>query len=538
MQELDKYALSVSLNTKEAIQDTKRFIKQMNREMDKLNSSLSPVGGSRGSVASRSASAPTSASSGGLPFSPTVGGAIGFGAIGTAAGVLTLTNAIKGAADVSRKFETAQAKVKSALSATDEESRILSENAREIGKSTIFSALQVSEAQEVLARNGLDFETVMGGTVEASLNLAGAMSTDLAPAADLLTDVMAQFNLKASDSEDIINDLVGAKNNSKLGFDDLRLAIGNAGGAVASAGVEFEDLVSSLAIISPSFQSGATAGTAFRNLITDLSPKTKTAREEMERLGLSFFDAEGNLDSMEDVTKKLTQAFEGMSEEERKISLDKIFTTESGVAASALINSGAEGFRQINVEIDKADAKISALGQKGEIDREILLLNSAVEELGLTVSEAGINDALLLSIQSTKALTEGLTTLFSTDYGALIDDAGKSIGNAASELTESFSPSDNTLKENLFNAQSDIARIEEKIQRARERGIDPRNIEKFESRLEAARDREQIANKQFQQSIRIERIEINNPATQIELESALATGIANSTGALTDTGTN
>lgn len=70
-------------------------------------------------------------------------------------------------------------------------------------------------------------------------------------------------------------------------------------------GVEFKDFTTSIAAIAPLFASGSDAGTSYKVFLQSLVPKSKSAAEAMERLGLEFFDAQGNMKDMGEISSML-----------------------------------------------------------------------------------------------------------------------------------------------------------------------------------------------------------------------------------------
>jgi hypothetical protein len=86
--------------------------------------------------------------------------------------------------NVFRDFELEMAKVKAVSGATSDEFKALSDNAKELGRSTIFSAREVAGLQLEFAKLGFTAKQITGVT-EATLNLAQASGTDLARAAEV-----------------------------------------------------------------------------------------------------------------------------------------------------------------------------------------------------------------------------------------------------------------------------------------------------------------------------------------------------------------
>lgn len=208
-------------------------------------------------------------------------------------------------------------------------------------------AQQAADAIGMLARNGLDLTEIAGGAAKSTVLLANATSADFGTAADIATDVMALFNIEAANMSEAVNGITSVVNNSKFGIQDYQLALAQGGGVAAAVGVEFSDFNSTIAAISPFFASGSDAGTSFKTMLQRLTPTTKPARAAMAELGLltengssAFFDAQGNMKSMADISAILANATADLSEEQANVALSTIFGTDAMRAAFGVAAAG------------------------------------------------------------------------------------------------------------------------------------------------------------------------------------------------------
>src|SRR3990167_8094594 len=240
-------------------------------------------------------------------------------------------------------FEEAMDQVGAVAQATEAEMRGLSEEALRIGQQTSFGAGEAAEAMAILPANGMSARDIMGGAARAAVDLAAAGGTDLATAANLASTAMAVWCLETSDLTDVVNRMAGAANVSRFGVEDMALAVAQGGGAARAAGVEFGDFTTAIAAIAPSFNSGSDAGTSFKTFLVGLAGTSDTARAAMRDLGLitadgsnKFFDAAGNMRSMEEVAGILHDALGGLSEQQRIEALSTIFGTDAMRAAGAM----------------------------------------------------------------------------------------------------------------------------------------------------------------------------------------------------------
>lgn len=209
------------------------------------------------------------------------------------------------------------------------------------------SATEAAAAVEMLARNGLSMTEIMGGAAKATVLLANATGADFGTAADIATDAMAIFKIEAQDVEKAVNGIVSVTTSSKFTINDYALALAQGGGVAAAVGVEFDDFNTTIAAISPLFKSGSDAGTSLKTMLLRLVPGSKAAAEAMEELGLitedgknQFFDANGQLKSMAEISEILSVATKDLTEEQKNQMLAVIFGTDAMRAAAGAAEAG------------------------------------------------------------------------------------------------------------------------------------------------------------------------------------------------------
>ena len=153
-----------------------------------------------------------------------------------------------------------------------------------MGKSTVYTQVEIAKANEELGKNGLNTQDILNGAADATTNLAAAAGTDLTTAATISSDAMAIFDIKASEMEKAVDGITGTVNVSKFSVNDYALALAQGGGVAKTVGVSFEDFNVTIAGISNLFQSGSDAGTSFKVFLQRLIPTSKGAMEGMMAL--------------------------------------------------------------------------------------------------------------------------------------------------------------------------------------------------------------------------------------------------------------
>jgi TP901 family phage tail tape measure protein len=308
-------------------------------------------------------------------------------AVGVGAGLASAVNAAAG-------FESQMSAVGAALQldSASAEFQGLTDLALELGATTAYSASEAGQAIENLARNGATAQEIMGGLAQATVDLAAATGGDLAGSADIMTDAMTIFGDSITSAGDAINGITGVTVVSKMGIDDYRLALAQAGGVAGAVGVEFDDFNTAIAGIAPLFASGSDAGTSFKTMLQRLAPTTGPATAAMAQLGLltadgssKFFDAQGNLRDMAEVAGLLQGALAPLSEEQRNVALSTIFGTDAMRAAVGLAELGADGFNELAGSIAEVDAAQQAAARLDNFNGALEQMRGSFETLQIVI---------------------------------------------------------------------------------------------------------------------------------------------------------
>lgn len=239
----------------------------------------------------------------------------------------------------------------------------------EMGKKLPVSTSEVQQAAIALVKGGLDPAVIAAGALESSLNFAAAAGMGLEQAAELTVKQLGTFvpvGASVTEQTEFMaqaqNLLVKAAGASTLNVDKLGDAMLQAGGQANAAGLEYEDFVTTMGLISPAFGSAAEAGTSFKNFLVRLQPSTENAKDTMIALGLAtedgtskFYDAEGQFVGMRQASEMLQNAIGGLTDAERVQALQTIFGNDAMGAANALVNGGSEAYDAFAAKMEQAN---------------------------------------------------------------------------------------------------------------------------------------------------------------------------------------
>lgn len=298
------------------------------------------------------------------------------------------------------------------VDATKAEIDALEEQVRAWAETTRFGATETANAVKEAASSGWTLAEIYEG-IPGVMNLAQAAGMELTGAMEYLGSALAGMDLEMGDSGSLIDQWVMTANRSRATVEDLGESMENLG-SLMNMTDSSEELFAMLAMMAEYGTKGAEAGTLLRNVILRLVAPTQKAADMMEllnvseeemadiealdlqaaaeateKLGLSAFDAEGNLKPFLQIISEIRSAVAGMTEEEMYKSLYAIFPTRTIKGILNLISASDAEYQAMMARISGSAgyaADIAEL-QEGGIGGAVRNFKSRLEELKLTMQE-------------------------------------------------------------------------------------------------------------------------------------------------------
>lgn len=342
-----------------------------------------------------------------------------FGGImaGVAAGV---TAAVGGIAVVSvnefAKFDAALTKSMSIMGdLSDEMKTTMSDAAREVAKTTTFSAEQAAESYYFLASAGLDAASAVEA-MPAVAQFAQAGMFDMALATDLLTDAQSALGLTIRDDavanmENMVrvsDTLSRASQLANASIEQFSISLTTkAGTALKTVGKDVEEGAAALAVFADQGVKGEIAGTQLTNTIFGLSDRANAVPEKFEALGISVFDSAGQMRNFADIADDFNGAMSDMSTEQKLATLSQLGFTKQARNGLLLLMENGEALRTYENELRNAGGTTEEVAEKQ--------LESFSAQLGLL--KASFTD---LAIEIGGPIAEGLSGLMA-DFRPLVD---------------------------------------------------------------------------------------------------------------------
>ena len=326
----------------------------------------------------------------------------------------------------------------------------MEDTARQLGRTTLFTATEAADAMQALARAGMDANSILEVSGDA-LNFAGANATSMSNATQLLAATMAQFNLTSDKSTEVVDTFTGALQNSLLDVESLTIAMRYGGSVGAALGMSLKDTTTALALFRDLGLEGSIAGTQFRQAMLALSRPTARAQEALEKYGITMEEVNPVSNSFAEIMTTIGKANMKMGDIVSLVSKRAAGSIAQISKEFATASEESNSFNMIMVEIDKGIAegltKRTYEQQITAVSNRALILRSAFEELLITVfelmNEGGSGDqsnlgdfigGLKVIIDRTAEAFRGMKLVIGTQLTLLFSDMTKSSEDFADQF--------------------------------------------------------------------------------------------------------
>lgn len=264
----------------------------------------------------------------------------------------------------------------------------LSKLAKKMGAETAFSASECAEALNYLALAGYDTEQ-MCNTLPTVLNLAAAGDIALADASDMVTDAMSALGMGVDEAETMVDQMAKTASTTNTSVAQLGEGILTIGATAKSIKGGTAELNTALGILANNGIKGAEGGTHLRNIILSLQNPTDKAAAQMEALGISVYDSEGNMRSMNDILGDLNKSMDGMTSAEKSNIIGTIFNKTDLSSVNALLANTGSAWDSLQKSITESGGAAQQMAdtQLDNLQGQITILKSALEGLAISFGE-------------------------------------------------------------------------------------------------------------------------------------------------------
>jgi TP901 family phage tail tape measure protein len=228
-----------------------------------------------------------------------------------------------------------------------------------------------------------------------TMALAKATNTDYTESAKEMTRVLDSFGLKADQARNVADILTNATHTSTQTLQDMADGLKYVSVAAHDFGINLQTTAAVTAMYANAGIQGTNAGTAFRQMLLNLSAPTKAARDAIKAIGLQAFDSQGRMKPLADIFQQLQDKFgKGLdthSLEKIAPDLKAIFGARGVEPILAAIRQGGGGLDQYIKLMNRtgeasAIAEAKSKGLSGTFNQLRATMESATQHLYMQVA--------------------------------------------------------------------------------------------------------------------------------------------------------
>lgn len=336
----------------------------------------------------------------------TLTGGLGFGAMAAIGGkaVSAVGTGIKSLAKetvgAGMSFQSEMSNVSAVSGATGSDLTKLTNKAKELGKSSKYSATEVAQAMGYMGMAGWKAGEMIDGAA-GIINLAAASNTDLARTSDIVTDALTAFGKSAKDSGKFADVMAATSANANTNVELMGETFKYVGSVAGAMNYSIKDVALATGLMANSSIKGSAAGTALRSMMTRMAKPTKESATAMDALGMSLTDGNGKMKSFKQVLLDLRKGMKGMTEDQKASYAAMLGGQEAMAGVLAIANASEKDFAKLSTAIDKSKnaAKEMADTKMDNLQGSVVTLQSRFEGLGITIFNQ-IGDALKGSVDT------------------------------------------------------------------------------------------------------------------------------------------
>ena len=326
-------------------------------------------------------------------------------------------------------FDSAVSQIAATMGKSVDQITELRDKAKEMGAATNYSATQAAEGLNILAMSGYDAEHSME-MLEDVLHLAAAGGMEMSEAAGDISGAMKGFGDASKDSAYYADLMAKGATLANTSVSQLGQALADGSSMGKAYSQSAEGMTVSLLRLAEQGETGAAAATALSAAYANIYTPMDQAKEVMDKLHVSAYDASGATRDFNAVVNDLNAAIEreaGNNDEIANQYTQLIFGKQGLNAYNKLVVTSIDTQEQWAAALKESTGAAAAQydtmtdNLKGDLD----MMQSAFEGLQIQISDELSGDIRKL----VQTASEGLTWL--TEHSKDLIGTIKAIGVAA-----------------------------------------------------------------------------------------------------------
>ena len=272
-------------------------------------------------------------------------------------------------------FEQANANLSTIIGKNVKDIEALTYSAMGLGRTTEYTASQVTLLQTELAKLGFKENSIMD-MQEAVLHFATAIGTTLPEAAAMAGATLRMFGLNAKDTEDTLAVLTAGANNSALSFTYYQTAMATVGPVAKTFGFSLRDTVALLGTLANAGFDASSAATATRNILLNLADSSGKLAVALGKSVSTFPELMDGLKTLKAQGVDLNTTLE--------------LTDKRSVSAFNTFLDGADAALELRDSLDDVNGVLKKTAEEriNTVEGSVKLLQSAWEGLILSFKDS------------------------------------------------------------------------------------------------------------------------------------------------------
>ena len=324
-------------------------------------------------------------------------------------------------------FEKAISSLSAITGATGKDLDTLKNNVLNVASNTKKSATDIAKAFELVGSAQpqlLENADALALVTENAITLSKASGLDLETAVAATTTGLAQFNIAAEDSAQVIDALAAGAKFGASAIPETSAAIEKFGAVANGANVTVQDSVALIETLATKQLTGAEAGNNLKNIILKL-----------KNAGLGFVDGQFNINAALEETR---DKFNGIEDPvKRSQAQTKLFGLESATAGQILLDNVGT-FEDFQQKVGEAGvASEQAAIQTDNLATKVEEMDATYESFILSLEDGTgvLSEFVKGAVDGFTGILESLTDLNNFEFDKIFDaESGRSFKDAMLDL--------------------------------------------------------------------------------------------------------
>lgn len=312
----------------------------------------------------------------------------------------------------------------------------LADVANRMGAELPISANEAAQAMIEMAQNGADLNKIKT-QFPAIAQAATAAGADLTTTAGVVQQAMNVWGDSVGSSEQAAAILTQNANISNASIETMKQGLSNVASSSKLLGVNMTDASAAIGLITNTGMSAAQASQDLNHAMLKMAAPSEKSAGEMQRLGLSFTDAAGNMKPFKQILTEVAEKTKNMSQAEKTATLKNLFDTSGMQAINPLLDAVMNKTDDATKSWEAATNELTSVSGS-QADAAKFLAESANEmqqNMGSKIEQVGGNwEALTNSAMAAKG---GVTSSLLDMTNNALSWAASS-DNAVAQWTRSF----------------------------------------------------------------------------------------------------